>query len=86
LGSGRNLILVWTPLEKSIEVLMIPHYTISEQAQRAIQKFLITDKHGLTSNVFNAKINIYRVDTEQVYSGLQPIELAAFDCKSISFN
>lgn len=34
-GLGRNLLLVWTPGEKSIDVLVIPHYTISEQAQRA---------------------------------------------------
>ncbi len=34
-GLGRNLLLVWTPGDKSIEVLVIPHYTISEHAQRA---------------------------------------------------
>lgn len=34
-GLGRNLILVWTPGDKSVEVLVIPHYTISEHAQRA---------------------------------------------------
>ncbi len=37
-GLGRNLILVWTPLEKAIEVLVIPHYTISEHAQRAAEE------------------------------------------------
>lgn len=34
-GLGRNLILVWTPREKAIEVLVIPHYTIGEHMQRA---------------------------------------------------
>lgn len=32
---GRNLILVWSPLKKGMQVLVIPHYTISEHAQRA---------------------------------------------------
>ena len=34
-GLGRNLILVWTPGDMAVEVLVIPHYTISEHAQRA---------------------------------------------------
>jgi hypothetical protein len=34
-GLGRNLVLVWTPLENGIQVLVIPHYTISEHAQKA---------------------------------------------------
>ncbi|NQW00094.1 MAG: hypothetical protein HQ483_10385 [Rhodospirillales bacterium] len=34
-GLGRNLLLVWTPGENFIDVLVIPHYTISEHAQRA---------------------------------------------------
>jgi len=34
-GLGRNLILVWSPIEKGMRVLVIPHYTIGEQAQKA---------------------------------------------------
>lgn len=37
-GLGRNLLLVWTPADKSIDVLVIPHYTISEHAQRAVEE------------------------------------------------
>jgi hypothetical protein len=37
-GLGRNLILVWSARGDGVEVLVIPHYTISEQAQRAKQE------------------------------------------------
>ena len=50
----------------------------------AIQKFLIADKHNLTRNVYNAKINIYRSGAEPVYLGLQSSELDSFDFESIS--
>lgn len=34
-GLGRNLILVWSPLKRGMLVLVIPHYTIGEHAQKA---------------------------------------------------
>jgi len=34
-GLGRNLILVWSPSEAGMDVLVLPHYSISEHAQRA---------------------------------------------------
>jgi hypothetical protein len=34
-GLGRNLILVWSPTDHGILLLVIPHYTISEYAQKA---------------------------------------------------
>jgi len=37
-GLGRNLVLVWAATGDGMEVLVIPHYTISEQAQRAKQE------------------------------------------------
>lgn len=53
-GLGRNLLLVWTPSEKSIEVLVIPHYTISEHAQRAGEEASLHGKSalGLKSSSF----------------------------------
>ncbi|MFQ5634961.1 MAG: hypothetical protein ACE5G3_06490 [Gammaproteobacteria bacterium] len=36
-----------------------------------IRKLSINDKHGLTRNVFNAKINIYRCDGEPILLGIE---------------
>ncbi len=36
-GLGRNLILVWAPLDQAIEVLVIPHYALSEYVNRSGQ-------------------------------------------------
>ncbi len=33
-GLGRNLVLVWVPHERAIDVLVIPHYTLSEFSAR----------------------------------------------------
>jgi hypothetical protein len=37
----------------------------------SIRKLTIQDKHGLTHNVFNAKINIYRNDAEPILLGIE---------------
>jgi hypothetical protein len=37
----------------------------------SIRKLSITDKHGLSRNVFNAKINIYRRDAEPILLGIE---------------
>jgi len=36
-----------------------------------IRKLVINDKHGMTRNVFNAKINIYRLDAEPILLGIE---------------
>jgi len=43
-----------------------------------ISKYLITDKHGLTRDVFNAKVNIYRQDATPIYLGIQDSDLSNF--------
>jgi hypothetical protein len=46
------------------------HYSIS--------RYLLTDKHGRTRHVFNAKVNIHRESVNPIYLGLQDAELADF--------
>ena len=41
----------------------------------SIKKYLITDKHDLTRNVYNAKINIYRENAAPIFIGVQDQEL-----------
>ncbi|MGW8367966.1 MAG: hypothetical protein ACWGPN_04720 [Gammaproteobacteria bacterium] len=41
-----------------------------------IRKLTISDKHGLSRNVFNAKVNIYRRSAEPIYLGVEDKELA----------
>ena len=36
-----------------------------------VRKLMIADKHGLTRNVFNAKINIYRTTGEPILLGIE---------------
>ena len=40
-----------------------------------IRKLAIHDKHGLTRNVFNAKVNIYRIDGEPILLGIEDRQL-----------
>lgn len=44
-----------------------------------VKKYEITDKHGLTRNAFNAKLNIYRRGTDPIFLGLQNSDLSDFD-------
>ncbi|MDP6388563.1 MAG: hypothetical protein QF654_01550 [Alphaproteobacteria bacterium] len=44
-----------------------------------INKYLLADKHGLTRNVYNAKINIYRKQAEPIFLGVQDQDLAEFE-------
>ena len=41
----------------------------------SIKKYLVTDKHDLTRNVYNAKINIYRENAAPIFIGVQDQEL-----------
>ncbi|MEE9287173.1 MAG: hypothetical protein V3W33_03760, partial [Gammaproteobacteria bacterium] len=41
-----------------------------------ISKYKITDKHGMTRNVYNAKINIYRKGGEPIFLGIQEKDVA----------
>ena len=43
-----------------------------------IKRYRIADKHGRTRDVFNAKINIYRIKAEPIFLGTQDTELAEF--------
>jgi len=50
-GLGRNLILVWSPREKGIDLLVIPHYALSEYVSKANNKDndltgLVDDPYG----------------------------------------
>ena len=44
-----------------------------------IKKYEITDKHGLTRNAFNAKLNIYRRGADPIFLGLQNSDLSDFE-------
>ncbi len=44
-----------------------------------INRYLLTDKHGLTRTVYNAKINIYRKKAPPIYLGVQDRDLGPFD-------
>ena len=41
----------------------------------SIKKYLVTDKHDRTRNVYNAKINIYRENAAPIFLGVQDQEL-----------
>jgi len=44
-----------------------------------IKKYTVTDKHGLTREVFNAKMNIHRGEAKPIFLGLQEAALDKFD-------
>ena len=44
-----------------------------------IKKYRITDKHGLTRDAFNAKLNIYRQGADPLFLGLQNSDLTDFE-------
>ena len=44
----------------------------------AIHKYQIKDKHGFVRNVFNAKVNIHRINGEPIFLGIQDAELSDF--------
>ncbi len=43
-----------------------------------IKKYLVTDKHGLSRHAYNAKVNIYRENSDPIYLGVQDSELESF--------
>lgn len=43
-----------------------------------VRRYMIIDKHDKGRNVYNAKVNIYREDTEPVYLGIPTYELSSF--------
>jgi hypothetical protein len=45
----------------------------------AIHRYRITDKHGHSRNVFNAKINVYRSGGEPIFLGIQDRDLGGFE-------
>lgn len=51
----------------------------------AIKKYLIADKHGMTRDVYNAKINIYRRGADPIFLGIQESDLEDFQSISNSF-
>ena len=48
---------------------------IREDRKFTVNKYQITDKHGLTRYAYNAKINIYRENSEPIFLGLQDTDL-----------
>ena len=45
----------------------------------SIIKYLVTDKHGRTRNIYNAKINIYRKQADPIFLGVQAADLAGLE-------
>lgn len=63
------------------QIESIKCYLTGEQSQDgefSIKKYMVTDKHGLTRQAYNAKINIYRDNAEPIFLGVQDSELGAF--------
>ena len=48
------------------------------EEQYAIKRYTITDKHGRSRNVYNAKVNIYRSDADPIFLGVQTTDLDGF--------
>ena len=44
----------------------------------AVKQYLVTDKHGYSRHVFNAKVNIHRSEGIPIYLGIQDAELDDF--------
>lgn len=51
----------------------------------AIRRYRITDKHGKSRNVYNAKINIYRRNAEPIFLGVQSKDLHEFRADAAEF-
>ena len=49
-----------------------------------IKRYLLRDKHGLTRQIYNAKINIYRKKAEPIYLGVQDKSLHDFEAGAAS--
>ena len=45
----------------------------------AVHRYRVTDKHGYSRNVFNAKINIYRSGGDPIFLGMQEKDLGGFE-------
>jgi len=51
----------------------------------AVRKYIVVDKHGKGRNVYNAKVNIYRKDSEPVLLGLATKNLGPFNATTGDF-
>ena len=51
----------------------------------AVKRYAITDKHGRSRDVYNAKVNIYRTGTEPIFFGVQTTDLDGFKYDSEEF-
>jgi hypothetical protein len=45
----------------------------------SITKYLVTDKHGRTRNIYNAKLNIYRKQADPIFLGVQAADLTELE-------
>ncbi|MDP6842529.1 MAG: hypothetical protein QGH73_12695, partial [Rhodospirillales bacterium] len=75
LSSLKGLVLSGEPVEA------IKCYLTGERASDdsyTVKKYLVTDKHGLTRNAYNAKINIYRGNSDPIFLGVQDHQLGSF--------
>ncbi len=75
LSSLEGLVLSGEPVEAIKCYLTGEH---AEDDSYTVKKYLITDKHGLTRHAYNAKINIYRGNSEPIFLGVQDHQLGAF--------
>ncbi|MDP6517016.1 MAG: hypothetical protein QF926_10400 [Alphaproteobacteria bacterium] len=68
----------------SEEISAIKVYLTGERVERGvynIKKYSVVDKHGLRRDVFNAKVNIFRGNSDTLYLGLENKELERFDAE-----
>lgn len=55
-----------------------------EDGPFGVKKYVISDKHGKTRSVYNAKINIYRKNAEPIFLGVQNKEMEKFPCEKVA--
>ncbi len=48
-----------------------------------IERYRLEDKHGLTRHIYNAKVNIYHLQAEPIFLGVQDKDLADFEASNI---
>lgn len=75
LSSLSDLVLGGDPID-SIKCYLTGYKRV--KGKFGINKYLLKDKHGYTRYVFNAKVNIYRKNSNPIYLGIQDNELADF--------
>lgn len=82
-GLGRNLILVWSPLDRGLDLLVIPHYALSEYVSKVDQD---TDPADLANDPYGRSRRAENV-IEGVISGAKHVDPEEMEhlCKLLGY-